>query len=128
LLPLSHCVAVRPTTLPMVSFQLLMQLASLPHRLAQRLSTTSFMAISSIAASAAAGSTLMSLPGLPTAHSPVPVVQLRPIVSSSTLVLHHWLVWPCTAPSMTDLALSSSFPQVARLTMVNAIEKPTGRG
>src|SRR5262245_9999999 len=123
---LPYCAAVRPTTLPIVSFQLLTQLASLPQRLAQRLSTTSRMAVSRIFSSAAEGSTLTSLPGLPTVHSPVPVVQLSPIVSSSMMVFHQLSVCPFTAVSMNALVLSSSLPQLERLARVNDTVKPTG--
>src|SRR5262245_26987662 len=118
--------AVRLTTLPAVAFQLLMQAASLPQRLAQRWRPTSRIAVSRMAWSAAVGSTLASLPGLPTVHWPVPVVHCSPIVSSSMMTCHHLSVWPLMAPSMKALLLSSSLFQVLRLAMVNDTEKPTG--
>src|SRR5262245_9637040 len=111
----------------MVAFQLLMHVASAPQRLAQRLRTTSFMAVSRTFGSSAAGATFTSLPGLPTLHGPVPVVQFRPSVSSSMMVFHHLSVAVLNWPSTKVLSFGSILFQVARLTMVNDMVKPTGR-
>src|SRR5262245_19610931 len=108
----------------MVSFEFLTH-SDEPQRLAQRVNTTSLSAFSRAAISSAEGSTLTSLPGLPAVHLPVPVVQAIPSSFSSMITFQNDSCAVFICASRKALVLSSSLLQVARLTAVKEMVKPT---